>query len=792
MIKYNAINVTLTKEYAFNMIPSKLRLSKSRFLLLAASIAIPSLPAYSAEDTLGFADDLICATPMIVLPEFLQSAGEEDSDTQGQIALEGDQMDVVSGNTVIMTGNAYATQGKRGVFADKITYNQEDYRATVEGDVVYYTVRGDEVKTQSMDLEVDTFIGTAKDIQMRLVKSVGKEKKVSANFIEDYSPFAPLTNHRVGSDETSENSGLPVGTRISAETVNIEGEDFQRLTNARITRCPQGEDVLITSSEVELDHAEGVGYAKNVTLRFKGVPFLYAPKFSFPLNDERKSGFLAPSIGQDSEAGLIISAPYYFNIASQVDATIRPTIYADRGMQLHGEFRFLNELGDGVLRGEVLPDDDLFSGEDRYAYGFSFDQKYASGWKLGVDLQDVSDTSYLNDFRNDINLTSVSFLPQTVKLNYSDETFYVRAKAIKYESVAPNAVAAPLDRLPQISFGLQEQSFGMFEFEVDAELINFNAPADDRVAGTRFNVTPSISMPYKSLAGYVKPKIALQSINYSLDNVAEGGEDSPSVVAPVFSVDTGLYFERNMTLAGKSMLQTLEPRVMYVYVPEENQDDLPLFDTGNSGVNSFDVLFREERFFGGDRIGDDHHIAVGVTTEIIDDETGAQRLSASIGQIYFLEDRKVGLNSSDETDTAGESDIFADLSVEFTDDVELNSFVRWDQAQNELNFLTVGFDYRANERRFASVDYLKNNVDLEDVRLQLDWPLAPRVQLQLDQRYSLEDEDFRASSIGFVYDGCCWAAGIKATRLLQSDGETRNAFLATLEFDGLGRIQSAQ
>ena len=56
-------------------------------------------------------------------------------------------------------------------------------------------------------------------------------------------------------------------------------------------------------------------------LRFYGVPILASPVLSFPLNDERKSGFLPPSFGLDSRSGFQAAIPYYWNIAPNRDAT---------------------------------------------------------------------------------------------------------------------------------------------------------------------------------------------------------------------------------------------------------------------------------------------------------------------------------------------------------------------------------------------------------------------------------------------------------------------------------------
>lgn len=763
--------------------------------LIAASCLSVAVAGVDS-DSIAFTDTSSCLAPIIQLPDVLKSAPRGKLEDQ-DIGIEGDQMDLDGKDKITMTGNAQIVQGRRGVFADSIIYDQGSYQAELEGNVIYYSEAGDEVKSESMQLEIDTFIGEAGKSEMRLAERNKPPRRASVNYVEDYSLLAPFVRPDdllIAPDGDLDKDAPRVGTRVWAEKLELEGEDFQRVHQARVTLCPDSEDVLIMGDEIELDQTEGVGYAKNVVVKFKGVPILYAPRFSFPLNDERKTGFLAPSIGEDQNSGFMIATPYYLDLAPNFDATIRPTYYTERGGQIYGEFRHLGEKGDGIIRAEYMPEDKLFGDQDRYAYGLDYQQRYANGWNWSVDLQDVSDTSYLNDFRNDINITSATHLQQRAEVNYSDSLLYMRGTASKYTVSAPNlSTSNPYERLPQIALGIRPQTLGLFELGFDAEVVNY---ADDnegsRVTGTRLDMLPYIEMPITPIFGFVKPKLSFQTISYQLDNIQNGGDDSPSVAVPMFSIDSGLYFERDMKLGGLDMLQTLEPRAMYVYVPEENQDNNPLFDTGEGSVSSYNVLFRERRFFGGDRVGDDNHISLGLTSRIISDKTGQERFRASIGQLYYLADREVGLYTDDLPDTADRSDIFAELNGLITNEVDFRSTFRWDREDATLTNMSAGLEYESGYRRSISADYFKDITSSEDIRFTFDWPLASRWQFSTGQRYSITDSDFRESSYGLIYDSCCWAVGLSASRLLQSDGEYNERVVVSLELDGLGKISAAQ
>ena len=55
------------------------------------------------------------------------------------------------------------------------------------------------------------------------------------------------------------------------------------------------------------------------------------------------------------------------------------------------------------------------------------------------------------------------------------------------------------------------------------------------------------------------------------------------------------------------------------------------------------VFFMTNRFSGYDRIGDANQISYALTTRLLDQYTGEEKLRASIGQIYYFEDRRVFL-----------------------------------------------------------------------------------------------------------------------------------------------------
>jgi LPS-assembly protein len=100
-------------------------------------------------------------------------------------------------------------------------------------------------------------------------------------------------------------------------------------------------DWILRAASIRIDNEEETGQADGAVLSFMGLPILPVPSLSFPLTDKRKSGVLPPTFGLDSVNGLELTIPYYWNIAPNRDATFYPALMSKRGVDLGGEFRYL-------------------------------------------------------------------------------------------------------------------------------------------------------------------------------------------------------------------------------------------------------------------------------------------------------------------------------------------------------------------------------------------------------------------------------------------------------------------
>ena len=706
--------------------------------------------------------------------QFASPVMQPGTDGKFPISLEADDVEAQGEESVTLTGNAEVVQGRQTIVADQLKYYRETDRVVATGNVEIISENGDYISSDSVDVIAPSQIGTLTNSEFKLAESLTRDDGVDT---------------------------LVVAARGSAETLNLEGEGVISMQDATYTTCPEGSNaVAIKAANIELDDNAGVGVARNATVRFYGIPLVYLPYISFPINDERKTGLLIPSFGNDEDSGSILKVPWYWNIAKNQDATISANYYSERGVQLTGEYRRQTLNSQTLIYAEVLPDDDEF-GEDRDLLSIQHLQTFNDNLTGSINYNDVSDASYFNDLSNDVSRFSASFVPRTASLSYRSQYFNVSAAASEYQIVDPAISEArqPYEQLPKISFStnLPSGPWGT-NYGVTGSYTNF--ASDFLVEGTRTAVAPYVNLPLRNIWGYVTPQVTIESRSYSLDNVEEGGEESPSFTVPVFSLDAGIALEKNTSWFGQDALHTLQPRALYVYAPSEDQSDVPDFDTGVLSLNSLYSIYSTTRFSGQDRVGDMNQITVGFTSEISGSETGDRLFTASVGQLFILEDLEQNL-TEDTVIESGLGDLLASFQLGGSDDWSLSGFVRYDHDESEIENLDlrVGYSPKEDSRKRISVGYylaknFLNDNDTDQVTIHANWPITDRWSFFGNERYSFEDSESLSTTLGVEYDGCCWKIRFITSENTEIRGvdDKERFYFVELELNSIGTIgQSA-
>jgi len=586
-----------------------------------------------------------------------------------------------------------------------------------------------------------------------------------------------------------------------------------QMSQPTFSTCPaNSEDWVIKASQMDLYTEEGYGDGKHVVLYFKGTPLIYSPYFQFPLNDKRKSGLLLPEVGFSSKNGADLRTPYYWNIAPNMDATITPRILSKRGLMLGTQFRYLGEKQSAELYAEYLNDSEANEGreaeevlirgsdvsENRGAISLQHRSHLSQRWNSNVNFNYVSDNYYIDDFGNNLKDRSENHLLREGNLNYANSFLNFTARLQGYQEVKKDVNT--YSRLPQFLLNSYKKTstFGMpLGLGFSSEAVYFKKNWDYEKSadeGQRYSFRPYLEMPYTRQYGYINPKVGFDLLQYNLDNIdSSRSETDLTRTIPIFSIDSGLFFEKNINLFNSEMVQTLEPRLFYLYVPDEEQSHYPLFDTSLNDF-SFSQLFRENRFSGKDRLGDANQLSFALTSRFFDDSNGVERLRASIGQIIYFEDREVQLSSATAAETLSTSAIATEVSSRFLPNWNSSLSMMYDTHQSEVNSSKFRLQYKSDAFHIVNFDYTYKNdgadsENYEQIDMSAYWKVAPKWRTLARWNYSLQGDFNLESMLGLEYNSCCYALRLVVSReqaYVTEDADMR--VMLQMQFKGLGSV----
>ncbi len=576
------------------------------------------------------------------------------------------------------------------------------------------------------------------------------------------------------------------GTRGSADELDFTETGQQSLTNVIFSSCPKNHTGWqLVAPKIVLDQEESRGYAKNMRLEFANVPILYLPYFTFPLNNQRKSGFLIPNISTSDKSGLEISIPYYWNFRENMDITATPLYLTDRGVQFQNEFRHLSNFSNSSLNYDILFKDSKRNATRSY---LNFDNRleFGENWDINVDISDVSDEDYFIDFGGSLTNTAITNLNREIAISYFGERWTTQAVFQDYQVLSPsiNNFQEPYQRLPQITSNASWSNLGFdgLKLNLETELAYFRRKAG--IQGLRASAYPQLEHSWSNNALSITSSAGLNLTQYSLENVALADKNSPSRSLPIFNVDARLFLEREV--AGGLLPQTLEPRIQYTYIPFRDQSNLPIFDTALPDLTQ-NQLFSPWRFSGLDRIGDTHQIALGLSSRLLGNASG-QSLRFDLGQIYYLSDRKVSLSST-QIDEQASSLLVGEGFWRINDKWSLQSGLSWNSESNQHAKRNFAFSYTPNERTLINMGYRSVAGSLDQTDIALKYPINDRINLVGRLNYDRLNSVTLDRYWGLEYDTCCWSIRTISRRYISDrEGNSDNAFLIQLELKGLSSV----
>ena len=684
-------------------------------------------------------DDVIFQTPPIFSEQKQEqiniSADQTRSDTQG--------------NTTFL-GHVVIEKHQLRVTADEASYNANTENIIFDGNV--------HVDTTSMAIDAD----------------FGRLSK------EQRSSFFEGVEFQIGKNNL----------RGKAASISAGGDEKSELQNTLITSCNLTDpDWRLNADNISLDHEEEYGSAEDVVLRFMEVPFVYIPYMEFPIGDRRRSGLLVPEIGYSSARGTELTIPWYWNIAPNHDAILAPHFMNRRGTQLDTQYRFLTENSRGQLDVAYLNNDKVID-EDRHQLQYRQHTRFTPDLNMDIDVQDVSDTDYFDDFSSNISTSSTTHLNRNLTLNYNKRYWHSHLLAQTYETLDTTilAIDRPYRRLPQLSLqGDQPITENGLAFTLDTEWVAFDHEDDSVSTGSRFRFMPGLHWLTEGSFWFIDPAVKFSHTSFSVEDGSGVPQNIEDRNLSMSSLDAGLFFERELE---SGLIQTLEPRIFYLNVPFRDQSLLPIFDTQTS-VFSTALLFRDNRFNGGDRIGDANQLTLALSSRLLSPDTGHEYFRASLGQIRYFEDRQVTLTGIIEENN--KSDLMAELAVSLQD-WSMSASTQWNTDDNHSQRGNFLLHYQSDSKHILNLGVRNDRTISPEIRqtdVSFMMPVYNNFSAFGRWNYSLEHNHDIEVIGGISYDSCCWSVQLMAQRRLKYSSiieEYDNAFMVQLVLKGLGSV----
>lgn len=652
--------------------------------------------------------------------------------------------------------------------------------------------------------------------------------------------------------ELTRNAGTLVGTEYElgarkagghADRIELRDRNHSTAYNANYTSCtrdgPDEPDWIISGSQIDIDTTNNEGRATHAVLHFLGVPILYAPSLTFPVTAERKSGWLPPTGDLSNRSGFTLSVPYYWNISPNIDATLSPGYATKRGVELTGELRYLEPSDLGQVTAYALPNDEVY-GDPRGAIEWAHEGSRADWLSYSARVQRVSDQTYWKDFPGQMPALTQRLLPVDLSgtrrfLPFGDAgevDAYARVQRFQTlqdlgESDDASRIQVPYQRSPQLGLrgnvtfkdqvrldfeaeanrfdlsGLRQEN-GYIDFVNATNLAQAPDPTtvdlvahDQRVGGNRAHVVGSISRDFSTDWGRFEPRMTVHGVTYDTDTQADGTRLHATRVIPTFSADSAFSFERQAELFGRDLVQTLEPRFLYVLTPYHDQSKLPLYDTAPKDFNDV-LIYSENQFTGEDRVNDANQLTAGLTTRFNDSGNGRELLRLGIAQKLLFKDQQI--TSDGNVDSHKLSHLLLYGSSSAMEHWSFDGIVEEDPSSKEGWTQRAVVSARFHPGPFKSLSltyrYAVNSTRQWEVGGQ--WPIyrrEPRPNGCGGTLYAVGRTDYSVSDHratyaigGFEYDAGCWIGRVMVERTSTGRNEGTTHLVLQLELNGLSTL----
>ncbi len=655
------------------------------------------------------------------------------------------------------------TGGQISLVADSLAYDSGDDSYEARGDVV--------LRQGKVELQAEEILWQATTQDAAAQGSV-KLNDGGAEFSGDRLQYNMAT--RQGQIHDGRVFVREGNFHLVGEQIEKHGQVDYFVKNGSFTTC-DGDipDWKFSASEIDVTLG-GYAQAKNIWFHIKDVPILYVPYFAFPVQTGRESGFLVPRFGYSNNKGTRLSAAWYQVIDRHLDATIYLDYLSNVGLSKGLEYRYAlaNQNNGKAFYSHVTG---LKGTPNLYYLKWEHRGELPEYWRLTIDAEYTNKQLFFEefgevaeDYNRDKTVSTLILQRNWQKLNLVSYARYIKD--------LENNNDATLQRFPELGLGLIRYRLGDTPFYAGLESYATSFQRNEGEDGERLYLKPFLSAVFKPGSWLdIVPQVALYERLYSTDS----GDKEKFVPELSLGLATRLVKNFAVNRWGIERIQhSIEPKAVYTYVPDKDQDGLPLFD-----------LF--------DRIGRQNDIAYALVNRLT-----ASSIAAD-GSMAYRELFNLRLSQSYDIDEArnnrtGESRPFSDVRVEL--DFQPTRYLSVDAesripvyGDTGFRTLRVGTSVKDGTGNAIEIDYTYRDADFVSVatdyiKIQFATSVLKPVYANFEERYDFRENRELEKVLGLEYRSKCWSILMTYRNRYREHSQNDNELMMTFVLAGLGQV----
>jgi LPS-assembly protein len=592
-----------------------------------------------------------------------------------------------------------------------------------------------------------------------------------------------------------------------------QSERYRIIQQGSFTTCLAGDNSWqIKGSKLVLDNQRQIAEIWHARFLIAGCPILYSPYWQLPIGDQRRSGFLSPTVvlptrwrHQSLKEQFELSLPYYWTITPNVDATLTPHYIGRRGLQWQLEGRYLLAPGLGTLAYDYLHRDNQqpVMGS-RHLFHWQHQGLWQQHWRFHVNYTKVSDKHYFSDLQSHYGTVTDHYATQEYRIGYSSPEWDTHLLIRDFQLFqADNGQVYRLQPQCSFTFFAPQDLTGAADFQLHTQWSQLKSGHQSHPSATRWHLVPRLKRAWAHRWGNSLLEAQLLATYYQQQRPDLSGaveHERIQRVLPQLKIDHRWLWSR-LWRGQDTAYQTIEPRLLYLYRPYRDQSRIANYDS-TWMQKGYPTLFSDQQWSGSDRLSSVNHLVMGISSRWFDRQY-REKGELSLGQVLPWSKARTGINTEDDLPGRGSNHWVASASGLFSDQCSLHSGVQF-RSPKQLLLTQALLEYRLDAYRmiqltgqFASSaalrEYALNRPNqtqgISQLGLTSSWLFNHRWVLVASYHYNLKDRQTVKQQLGVQYNTCCWSVAVNYQRALTAysrQGRYENKLFLQLRLEGLG------